>query len=89
MGIRVAGPSIFDGLHGVRDLYEAMKRCEFMPVARGSQLLAGKHGRFITIKGPCGDSHTMNYAEARHLRDWLIANVPEKPGACFWLGDKA
>ena len=83
MGI-LNGPPVFYGLHAVRDQYAAMERCEFKPVARGSQILAGQHGIFITIKGPCGDGHTMNYAEARNLRDWLIANVPEKKGRYQW-----
>jgi hypothetical protein len=51
------------------------------PIAAGSQLLACVHRKtqtFVTIQGPCGQGHTMSLAEAKKLRDWLIANVADE-----------
>lgn len=51
-------------------------------ICPGSELRAAvHHGRtqtFVSVRGPCGEGHTMSLPEARALRDWLIRNVPSE-----------
>lgn len=53
-----------------------------MPISAESELRAAvHHGRtqtFVSVRGPCGEGHTMSLPEARALRDWLIRNVPSE-----------
>lgn len=53
----------------------------FSPITRGSQLCGAVHiekGKtFFTVRGPCGEGHTMSIDEAKQLRDWLTENLPE------------
>ena len=55
----------------------------FRPIGDSSQLHAAVHiekgATFFTVKGPCGEGHTMSMDEARRLRDWLTDNLPEQP----------
>lgn len=52
------------------------------PISSESELCAAvHHGRtqtFVSVRGPCGEGHTMSLPEARALRDWLIRNVPSE-----------
>lgn len=53
---------------------------ELLPIAAGSELLGRVHRHadksFVTIKGPCGEGHTMSFDEARNLLRWVARNVP-------------
>lgn len=43
---------------------------KFDPI--GDEGLVGRvDGKFVTIKGPCGEGQTMSLEAARQLRDWL------------------
>lgn len=48
-----------------------------LPIGPGSELMAIARDGFVSVRGPCGEGHTMSYAEARTLRRWLAENVPE------------
>ena len=53
-------------------------RLDATPIAPGAKLKArfvtNAYGvKFITVTGPCGEGHTMNFEEALQLRDWLNA----------------
>lgn len=37
------------------------------------------HTGLITVKGPCGEGHTMNYDTARKLANWLLSAVGPAP----------
>lgn len=49
------------------------------PIAEDSELRGAVHSAhgavFFTVKGPCGEGHTMSREEARRLRDWLSTNL--------------
>lgn len=52
----------------------------FEPIAPASKLEArleypvGGH-LFVTVRGPCGEGHTMSFAEAQQLAEWLLAKT--------------
>lgn len=48
----------------------------------GSHGLTGcvdREKRLVSIKGPCGEGHTMNFDAARDLASWLLAVVRGMP----------
>lgn len=48
------------------------------PIGTHGLVGSAQHG-MITVRGPCGEGHTMNMEAARELRDWLTEQLVEEP----------
>lgn len=59
--------------------YESWGHLGTAPIGQGSHLHGSVDTRngqtFFTVKGPCGESHTMNAKEAKRLLLWLQINL--------------